>query len=59
MCSNFTKNTETFDAQIDLIDQTLNNMKPVDPTEEVVYKIAKPIAKAWLYGKAIVNLFSK
>ena len=55
--SNFTKNTEMFDDQIDLINQTLDDMKPRDPSEEIIYNIAKPIAKAWLYGKAIINLF--
>ena len=54
----FTENTAKFDDQIDLINQTLDERKPIDPAERIVYDIAKPVAKVVLYTKAIFGLFN-
>lgn len=53
----FTQNTAQFDEQIDLINEKLNEYKAYGRTEEIIYDIAKPIAKAVLYTKAFINLF--
>lgn len=57
MLCNFSKNTEYFDDQIDLINEELDKVQPVGELEKKIYMVAKPVTKAVLYVKASLNLF--
>lgn len=57
MLCNFTKNTEYFDNQIDMIKEELDNIQPVGELEKKIYMVIKPVTKAVLYVKAFLNLF--